>query len=131
MLLGLLAQIKSVIRPLGKELVVEAEEDEDRSLAGEEQIVEVPPEDADMQDLGEVVSREELEFSPIKDHSEEEGKEKEIMARPTKAKKPKMEPEVAMESTSKPQAKKRSKEEKKKKKRKRGDVIDDLFDSLM
>jgi ribonuclease MRP protein subunit RMP1 len=128
MLLATLAEIKSVIRPLGKELVVEKEEDEDEVFAGAKQVIESSREDEHIQDLGEVVSREELKIMPLEDH---EDVEEEIVVRKKslKVKPEKSETVPELESGSETRPKKRSKEEKKK--RKRGDAFDDLFDSLI
>lgn len=130
MLLGLLARIKSVIRPLGKEQVEEQEGNEDEALAGVKQVVEFSREDENMQDLGEVVSREEVEIAHLEDHADEE---EETMVAP---KTPKVKQAISeigpeLESGSESRLKRRSKEEKRKKKRKTGDAFDDLFDSLI
>lgn len=131
MLLGLLAQIKHIIRPLGKDLVVEEVEHVTEISAGDEQIVEVSRENEDMQDLGEVVSRDDLQTAPVKEVEVEEDEATMARSEPAKVTLPKSEPRAELENAPKPQSTKRRKEEKKKKKRKRGDAFDDLFDSLI
>lgn len=130
MLLGMLARIKSVIQRLGKE-----KSDEEGVGKGDEirldALVEVSREDEQMQDLGEVVRREELELIS---HEEERETEDEVavMGKTPKVKQMNTEALTQLDGDNEsPPKKKKNKEEKKKKKRKRGDAFDDMFDSLI
>lgn len=129
-LLATLAEIKTVIRPLGKELIDQEESDEDEVLVGDKHVIESSREDEEMQDLGEVVSREELETLPVENQADEE-EEVQVKLKTPKVKKAKPKTILDLEDSPESRPKKRSKEEKKKKKRKRGDAFDDLFDSLI
>ncbi|KAE8450119.1 hypothetical protein EG329_006900 [Mollisiaceae sp. DMI_Dod_QoI] len=129
-LLGMLARIRTVIRSLGKEKLDKEEEIESETQAGgNERVDELSRVDEAMQDLGEVVRREDV---ATLDHEEEQDEEDKVAAglKASKAKGRKSGALPALKSDSEPRPKK-SKEEKKKKKRKRGDAFDDLFDRLI
>lgn len=129
MLLGMLARIRSVIRPLGKEKPEEDEEEDEEEvfLKRSEQVMELAREDEDMQDLGEVVRREEL----AQDEEQDEEEETQAVPKTLKGKRAKAKAMSLLDSDSESRPRKSSKEEKKKKKRKRGDAFDDLFDGLI
>ncbi|CZR58959.1 uncharacterized protein PAC_08851 [Phialocephala subalpina] len=134
MLLGMLARIRSVIRPLGKEKPDEEDEDENEEeilIKGNEQVIRPSRGDEEMQDLGEVVRREEVDIPTQEEGQDDEEEEMKVAPKTPKLKRPKAEATPALESDSESRPKKRSKEEKKKKKRKRGDAFDVLFDSLI
>ncbi|KUJ20163.1 uncharacterized protein LY89DRAFT_716595 [Mollisia scopiformis] len=128
LLLGMLAKIKAVIRPLGREKM-EDEEEVEVETDGPEQFTDASGDPQEKQDLGEVVRREEL--AGVLREEEKDEEEVDVVLKTPKPKETKNEVKIASESEVETQAKKRSKEEKKKKKRKRGDAFDDLFDSII
>jgi ribonuclease MRP protein subunit RMP1 len=128
LLLGVLARVRSVIRPFGRDVK------EDESLIGNESGVVSQLGSGDGNDLGEVVEREEvgascdMERSSKVAHADHDDEDENMKSKKLKKKKRKS---TGAEDASKDMAAKSTPSKRPKKKRKKGDAFDDLFSSLI
>ena len=119
MLMGTLARVQSVIRPLGKEVEEIGEVDE------EIEILEEKGDADDGADLGEVITREEVELVAKVEKDKDVG-EDEIKLKTTKKKR-----KIGVVDSSAKKTIEATPSKRPKKKRKKGDAFDDLFDTLL
>jgi ribonuclease MRP protein subunit RMP1 len=121
MLMGCLARVRKVIKPLGRD------RDDDDELTGEEKGEGL--EKKEELDLGEVIKREELhveEAGEERNPDEEDGENDAQLRRPKKKKR-----SVTVEEAKESTVKDSTTTKRLKKKRKKRDAFDDLFDGLV